>query len=121
MTRNPYLWLIPVLPLAGAAINGFLGRRSSKSAVTAVALVFSGAAFALALWIAAGFSSSAAPYYFELAHWIRIGAAGAPGGPGGNGGPMPPQDGPGADGVPPGGDKKKDGGVIDAEFEETGG
>jgi len=49
------------------------------------------------------------------------GAAGAPGGPGGNGGPMPPQDGAGADGVPPGGDKKKDGGVIDAEFEETGG
>ena len=52
------------------------------------------------------------------------GAAAGPGGPGGNGGPMPPQDGsggPGADGVPPGGDKKKDGGVIDAEFEETGG
>jgi NADH-quinone oxidoreductase subunit L len=79
MTRNPYLWLIPVLPLAGAAINGFLGRRSSKSAVTTVALVFSGAAFALALWIAAGFSSASAPYYFDLAHWIRIGTAGAPG------------------------------------------
>ena len=79
MTRNPYLWLIPVLPLAGAAINGFLGRRSSKSAVTTVALVFSGAAFALALWIATGFSSAAAPYYFELAHWIRIGTTGTPG------------------------------------------
>jgi molecular chaperone DnaK len=49
------------------------------------------------------------------------GAAAGPGEPGGNGGPMPPQDGPGADGVPPGGEKKKDGGVIDAEFEETGG
>jgi molecular chaperone DnaK len=46
------------------------------------------------------------------------GAAG-PGGPGGNGGPMPPQDGPGADGGAPG--AKKDSGVIDAEFEETGG
>src|SRR5260221_1567040 len=79
MTQNPYLWLIPVLPLAGAAINGFLGRRSSKSAVTTIALVFSGAAFALALWIAAGFSSASAPYYFDLAHWIRIGTPGAPG------------------------------------------
>ncbi len=55
MTQNPYLWLIPVLPLAGAAINGLLGRRASKTAVTTVALVFPGLAFALALWIAAGF------------------------------------------------------------------
>jgi NADH-quinone oxidoreductase subunit L len=73
MTRNPYLWLIPILPLAGAAINGFLGRRSSKAAVTTIALTFAGLAFALALWIAAGFSSAAAPYYFDLAQWIRSG------------------------------------------------
>jgi NADH-quinone oxidoreductase subunit L len=74
MTQNPYLWLIPTLPLAGAAINGFLGRRSSKNAVTTIALAFSGLAFALALWIAIGFSSDAAPYYFNLAHWIRSGS-----------------------------------------------
>ncbi|HTS06421.1 MAG TPA: NADH-quinone oxidoreductase subunit L [Candidatus Eisenbacteria bacterium] len=73
MTQNPYLWLIPTLPLAGAAINGFLGRRSSKTAVTTIALAFPGLAFALALWIALGFSSSAAPYVFNLAHWIRSG------------------------------------------------
>ncbi|HME34618.1 MAG TPA: NADH-quinone oxidoreductase subunit L [Candidatus Sulfotelmatobacter sp.] len=79
MTQNPYLWLIPVLPLAGATINGFLGRRLSKSAVTTVALAFSGLAFALALYIAVTFSSSAAPYGFTVAHWIRIGAIGAPG------------------------------------------
>jgi len=74
MTQNPYLWLILTLPLAGAAINGFLGRRSSKTAVTTVALSFSGLAFALALWIAVGFSSAAAPYGFDLAHWIRSGS-----------------------------------------------
>jgi len=74
MTQNPYLWLIPTLPLAGAAINGFLGRRSSKRAVTTIALAFSGLAFALALWIAVGFSSGAAPYIFNLAHWIRSGS-----------------------------------------------
>ncbi len=50
---------------------------------------------------------------------VMYGASGPPGG-GANGEPPPP----GADGGPPGGgDKKggKDGGVIDAEFEETGG
>jgi len=74
MTPNPYLWLVPILPLAGAAINGFFGRRSSKKAITAVALVFCGLAFFLAVVIAARFSSAAAPYYFDLAHWIRSGS-----------------------------------------------
>jgi len=78
MTQNPYLWLIPTLPLAGAAINGFLGRRSSKKAVTTVALTFPGLAFFLALKIALGFSSAAAPYVFNLAHWIRSGSIGLP-------------------------------------------
>src|SRR5271167_1471143 len=74
MTPNPYLWLVPILPLAGAAINGCFGRRSSKKAISAVALVFCGAAFAMALFLAAGFSSAQAPYYFDLAHWIRSGS-----------------------------------------------
>ena len=73
MTQNPYLWLIPVLPLAGAAINGFMGYRSSKRAVTTVALVFPALSFFLALKIAFGFSSEAAPYVFDLGHWIRSG------------------------------------------------
>ncbi len=74
MTQNPYLWLVPVLPLAGAAINGFFGRRSSRRAITSVALVFCGAAFAMALFLAAGFSSAQAPYYYDLAHWLRSGS-----------------------------------------------
>jgi NADH-quinone oxidoreductase subunit L len=73
MTPNPYLWLVPILPLAGAAVNGFFGRRSSKNAITAVALVFSGAAFAMALYLAGNFSSASAPYYYDLAHWLRSG------------------------------------------------
>src|SRR3977135_2271230 len=73
MTQNPYLWLLPVLPLVGATINGVFGRRSSKKAITTIALVFCGAAFLLALKIAFGFSSADAPYYFDLAHWIRAG------------------------------------------------
>src|SRR5271165_6013018 len=74
MTPNPYLWLVPILPFAGAAINGFFGRRSSKAAITTIALVFCGAAFAMALFLAAGFSSASAPYYYDFAHWLRSGS-----------------------------------------------
>jgi NADH-quinone oxidoreductase subunit L len=45
-----YLWLIPLIPLAGAAINGLLGRRFAKSLVTTVACGAAGLAFVLALW-----------------------------------------------------------------------
>jgi NADH-quinone oxidoreductase subunit L len=73
---NPMLnlWLIPVLPLAGAAINGFLGKKSSRHAVTTIALFFSGAAFTMALWVAMRFSSLTLPYHEYLAHWIRSGS-----------------------------------------------
>ncbi len=74
MTPNSYLWVVPILPLAGAAINGYFGRHSSKKAITVVALFFCGAAFIMALLLAAGFSSASAPYYCDLAHWIRSGS-----------------------------------------------
>jgi NADH-quinone oxidoreductase subunit L len=72
-TLNPLLWMIPILPLAGAVINGFFGRNASRKAISTVALVFCGAAFAVALWIALHFSAPSSPYYFPLAHWIRSG------------------------------------------------
>jgi len=74
MNPNLNLWLIPILPLAGAAINGFLGNKSSRQAITTVALFFSGAAFAMALWVAARFSSLSLPYQEFVAHWIRSGS-----------------------------------------------
>src|SRR5258708_24915282 len=74
MTANLNLWLIPVLPLAGAAINGFLGKKSSRTAVSTIGLVFSGAAFAWALSVALRVSSDALPYQEYIAHWIRSGA-----------------------------------------------
>jgi len=73
MTPNLHLWLIPVLPLIGAAINGLLGRRFSRQTLTAVALTFCGAAFAMALWIAARFSALNLPHVEMLASWIRAG------------------------------------------------
>jgi NADH-quinone oxidoreductase subunit L len=74
MNPNLHLWLIPILPLAGAAINGFFGKKSSRRFVTSVALFFSGAAFAMALLVAVRFSSLSLPYQEYVAHWIRSGS-----------------------------------------------
>ncbi|MGP0020690.1 MAG: NADH-quinone oxidoreductase subunit L [Candidatus Sulfotelmatobacter sp.] len=79
MTSSLNLWLIPVLPLAGAAINGFLGKKSSRTAVSIVGLFFSGAAFVWALSVVWRISLADLPYREYLAHWIRYGAIGAPG------------------------------------------
>jgi len=73
MTPNLHLWLIPLVPLLGAAINGLVGKRFSRQTVAAVALAFCGAAFALALWVVAEFASLATPYVEVLAPWIRAG------------------------------------------------
>jgi len=71
---NLYLWLIPLLPLLGAAINGLLGKRFSRQAVIAVALGFSGAAFCMALWVASQFSSlPLLPHVETVAPWLRSG------------------------------------------------
>jgi hypothetical protein len=39
------LWLIPLLPLAGAAINGLFGKRFSNKTVSTVALGSTAASF----------------------------------------------------------------------------
>jgi NADH-quinone oxidoreductase subunit L len=74
MTPNLHLWLIPVLPLLGAAINGSFGKKFSRQGVVSVALVFSGAAFALVLSVAARFSSLSTPHTEFLTTWIRAGS-----------------------------------------------
>jgi NADH-quinone oxidoreductase subunit L len=73
MTPNLHLWLIPVLPLVGAAINGLFGKRFSRQTVVAVALLFGGAAFAMALWVASQFASLNTPHIETLATWLRAG------------------------------------------------
>ena len=47
---NLHLWLIPLLPLIGAALNGLLGRNFSKRMVATIGLVFVAAAFLLSAW-----------------------------------------------------------------------
>src|SRR6266568_1145155 len=73
MTPNLHLGLIPILPLIGAAINGLFGKRFSRPTVAAVALSFCGAAFAMALWIAARFISLSLPHIETAATWLRSG------------------------------------------------
>ncbi|HEX4965263.1 MAG TPA: NADH-quinone oxidoreductase subunit L [Thermoanaerobaculia bacterium] len=57
------LWLVPLLPLAGAAVNGLLGRRFPKSLVTAVGV----GAPLLSLLVALGclweYAQGSLPYY----------------------------------------------------------
>ncbi len=73
MTPNLHLWLIPILPLAGAAINGLFGKRFSRQLIATLALGFCGAAFLMALWIAARFSSLSLPHTEKLATWLSSG------------------------------------------------
>jgi NADH-quinone oxidoreductase subunit L len=73
MTPNLHLWLIPLLPLIGSAINGLFGRRFPRRTIAAVALAFCGAAFAMALWVAIQFSSLTVPHVEFLATWIHAG------------------------------------------------
>ncbi len=72
-----HLWIIPVLPLAGAAINGLFGKRFSKALVNTIALGSTAIAFAYAIWVAIqffGLPAEQVPYIEH--HFTWIGAAG---------------------------------------------
>src|SRR4051812_25529271 len=74
MTENLHLWLIPLLPLIGAALNGLFGRRFPKTGINAIALAFPGAALLQALWIASRFGSlKDIPHPETLGRWIQAG------------------------------------------------
>jgi NADH-quinone oxidoreductase subunit L len=71
-----HLYIIPLLPLAGATINGLLGKRFSKALVNTIALGSTAAAFAYALWVAAQFLALPAdhiPYVETYGAWITAG------------------------------------------------
>ena len=68
MTPSLHLWLIPALPLLGAAINGFFGLRFSRQVVGAIALTFCGGAFAWVLFVWARLSSLTLPRSEFFAH-----------------------------------------------------
>ncbi|HEX8797079.1 MAG TPA: NADH-quinone oxidoreductase subunit L, partial [Terriglobales bacterium] len=72
-----HLWIIPLLPLAGAAINGLLGKRFPKAVVDAIALGSTAAAFLYALWVAVqffGLPADQIPYIERYATWMTSGS-----------------------------------------------
>jgi len=71
-----YLWMIPLLPLLGAAANGIFGGRWPKRTVTAVALSATTLAFLLALEAVREFFSlapSQIPWVKSYFTWISAG------------------------------------------------
>ena len=72
-----HLWIIPLLPLAGAAINGLLGKRFPKALVNTVALGSTALAFAYALWVAAQFAGlppDQIPHIERYSIWLSAGS-----------------------------------------------
>jgi NADH-quinone oxidoreductase subunit L len=78
---NLNLWLIPILPLAGAALNGLLGRHFPKRVVSLIALLFPGVSLAWALLIASkviGAAEGTLPYTESHGTWLAAGSFSAP-------------------------------------------
>jgi NADH-quinone oxidoreductase subunit L len=68
------LWLIPVLPLLGAAVNGVLGKRLPKNIITAVGVGTVGISFIIALReFFAMLGTSALPITRDYFTWIQAG------------------------------------------------
>jgi NADH-quinone oxidoreductase subunit L len=65
-TPSLHLWLIPLLPFLGFLLNGLLGGRLPKAAVSTIALLFTAAPLALVTGIALRFSDLALPYVERL-------------------------------------------------------
>src|SRR5215831_1230421 len=71
-----HLWIIPLLPLTGAAINGLLGKRFPKAVVNVIALGSTAAAFLYALWVAVqffGLPADQIPHIERYAMWMSAG------------------------------------------------
>jgi NADH-quinone oxidoreductase subunit L len=69
-----YLWIIPLLPLLGSAINGLLGSKWPNKYVNAVALGSTGLSFACALEAVREFlASDRRPFRKEFFDWIVAG------------------------------------------------
>ncbi|MGH9679504.1 MAG: proton-conducting transporter membrane subunit, partial [Candidatus Acidiferrales bacterium] len=76
MPALTYLWIIPLLPLLGAAANGIFGHRWSKSAVTGVAISSTTLAFLIALEVVREFLTLPAnqiPWTKSYFTWIAAG------------------------------------------------
>jgi len=72
-----YLWIIPLLPLLGAAVNGLFGAKRPNKIVSAVAVGSTGLSFACALEALREFTQLAPeqiPWVKQYFSWIAAGA-----------------------------------------------
>src|SRR5208282_1020585 len=70
-------WIIPALPLAGAAVNGFFGRRFDQKTVSAVAVGSTTLAFLATLtlvWEFTRLAPAQIPYIRSFFPWIVAGS-----------------------------------------------
>ena len=69
-----YLWLVPLLPFTGFLINGTVGRKLPRAAVTGVALLFTAIPAALVAWLWATMKAAGAPETMRVVAgpWIQI-------------------------------------------------
>ncbi|HXZ79031.1 MAG TPA: NADH-quinone oxidoreductase subunit L [Terriglobales bacterium] len=77
MPTNLHLWLIPLLPLTGGTVNGLLGRRLPKAAVTAIGLLFVAVSMLVTWWVAWQFfqlPASAIPHIESYGTWLKAGS-----------------------------------------------
>jgi len=73
---NLNLWIIPLLPLAGATINGLFGKRFSNKLVNAIALGSTALAFIYAIYVAARFFGLPADQIPHIEHYFTWMTAG---------------------------------------------
>src|SRR5215472_4335815 len=78
MPQDPmlaHLWIVPLLPLLGSAINGFLGAKWPNKIVNLAAIGSTGLSFLCALEAAREFfGSGQAPFRKEFFTWITAGS-----------------------------------------------
>src|SRR6185437_10111572 len=74
MIPDFYLWLIPLLPFVGFLINGTLGRKLPRAAVTAVALLFTAIPAVIVAWLWSVMTAANAPEAIQAVSspWIAI-------------------------------------------------
>jgi NADH-quinone oxidoreductase subunit L len=73
----PPLWLIPTLPLIGAALNGLLGRRFNKSLINLIAIGSVAASFAVVVMVLSSLGAFSGglhePHIERYFTWIQSG------------------------------------------------
>src|SRR5579871_743778 len=73
-TTTPQLWILPALPLLGAAINGFFGKRQSRAFIGGVACSTVGLAFLYAVYLFFTAGVGDTPRIDYIAPWISAGS-----------------------------------------------